>query len=186
MNIIRKKVFVLRGISGSGKSNQAKMIIAEELKLTENDKDVSLETLISNPLVRYCSADTYFMKEGVYEYDFSKINEAHDTCLKHYLEALTDPTNQLIVVDNTNTENWEYAPYTALARIYGYEVRIIEVHRDILTCIRENKHKVPASAIKAQYKRFEPTPSRFNVQIVRIGKLPNRLTRLYRWLFRRI
>ena len=184
MKPAKKKVFILRGISGSGKSKQARKIIVEELKLSGNNKNISLETFNSNPSITYCSADKYFMKEGEYIYDYSKIDDAHDACLKEYLEALSDPINQMIVVDNTHTESWEYAPYTALARIFEYDITIVEVHRDIMACIRENVHQVPANIIKAQYKRFQKTPTKFNVQIVKIGKLPNRLTRLYRWLFR--
>jgi hypothetical protein len=179
-----KRVYIFRGISGSGKSTETLRIVNDELEKIGEQQVSSLEDMISHQLVAYCSADAYFMNEGVYEYDFSKIGEAHDFCLRTFLDALNTETIRLIIVDNTNTETWEYAPYTALARVFNAEIIIIEVQRDILACIKENKHRVPASAIKAQLNRYERTPPIYKTRIITVGKLPNLVTRFYRWLFR--
>ena len=108
---------------------EAKKIIDEELERLGEEKVRSLEERNSNQVVAYCSADAYFMKNGFYKYDYSKIGEAHDSCLKKYVKALSSSTNRVIIVDNTHTKSWEYSPYTALARVYGCEVYIIEVYR---------------------------------------------------------
>ena len=56
------------------------------------------------------------------------------------------------------------------------------MYRDILACNRDNKHQVPANAIKAQLKRFEPTPKGLEKRVVIIGELPNRYVKFFRWL----
>ncbi len=184
MTDIRKKIFIMRGISGSGKSSEAQKIAKQESEKFNVKMLSPLEELDSDHVITYCSADAYFMKNGVYNYDYLRIGEAHNSCLKKYLKALSSSTNQVIIVDNTHTETWEYAPYTALARVYGYEICIVEVYRDILSCIRDNIHGVPVNAIKEQFKRFQPTPDRLNSKVVVVGELPNRLTRFFRWIFR--
>ena len=180
----RKKVYIMRGISGSGKSFEALKIIKEELRQMDEELLIPIEELDSDQPITYCSADTFFMINGGYHYDYSKIGEAHDSCLRKYFEALSSSTNRVIIVDNTHTELWEFAPYIALARVYGCEIYIVEVYRDILACIRDNKHQVPANAIKAQFKRFEPTPKGIEKRVVIVGELPNRFIRFVRWLFR--
>jgi hypothetical protein len=174
----------MRGLSGSGKTSEAWKIYIHESKKFNVKDPVPLEELDSDAVISYCSADEYFMKDGVYKYDYSRIGDAHDFCLRKYLKSLSSLTNRVIIVDNTNTETWEYTPYTALARVYGCEICIIEVYRDILACIRDNNHGVPSNAIKEQFKRYEPTPKGLNTRMVVIGELPNRLTRLFRWVFR--
>jgi tRNA uridine 5-carbamoylmethylation protein Kti12 len=174
----------MRGLSGSGKTSEAWKIYIHESKKFNVKDPVPLEELDSDAVISYCSADEYFMKDGVYKYDYSRIGDAHDFCLRKYLKSLSSLTNRVIIVDNTNTETWEYTPYTALARVYGFEICIIEVYRDILACIRDNNHRVPSNVIKEQLRRFEPTQKGLNTRVVIIGQLPNRLTRLFRWIFR--
>jgi len=55
-------MFLLRGVPGSGKSTISKRI----------------QQLYDTDCV--CSADDYFMKNGTYNYDNSKIQDAHKWC----------------------------------------------------------------------------------------------------------
>ena len=181
----KKRVFIFRGISGSGKSTIAKSIMKEELQEIRKEESVENELEIDK-IIKYCSADDFFMINGDYCYDYTKLSEAHDYCLEKYLEGLNSSTVRILIVDNTNTETWEYSPYTALARVFKCDINIIEVHRDIKDCITENKHKVPVEIIKAQYKRFKPTPQALNPRIIIVGKLPNQWIKFKRWLFREI
>ncbi len=50
-----------------------------------------------------CSADDYFMKDGVYHFNGGLIGKAHDWCMTKFLEALTSEAD-IVMVDNTNTQ----------------------------------------------------------------------------------
>lgn len=77
-----------------------------------------------------CSADSYFQRwlpEPSYEFDSSKLSEAHGECLRKFTEILyglslgvVDCEN--VVVDNTNSSLVEIAPYYSLAAAYGHSV----------------------------------------------------------------
>ena len=181
-----KKIFVMRGISGSGKSTVVEDIVKEELQRLAEKMGVPIKDLKAKEIIVICSADHFFMIDGTYQYNIDKIGEAHDTCLRKFLDAIFDPVIRVIFVDNTHTMTWEYAPYTAIARAFGFEIVIVEVHRDILACFRETGHGVPSSAIKVQYKRFEPTPTEYNRRVIIVGKLLNFWSRFIRWLFKRV
>ena len=109
---MKKKVFIMRGISGSGKSTMVKKIVKEELKLLTEERKTDIEDLIEENLVVICSADDFFMKNGNYEFDIEKISEAHDFCLRKYIDAIFGASIQIVFVDNTHTELWEYIPYS--------------------------------------------------------------------------
>jgi predicted kinase len=110
------KVIILSGVSGSGKSTLAAKLSAE------------------NGGAPIFSADSYFMKEGVYCFDPTKIGEAHKQCLRSFAWELNFQNDnwfqsrglvgETIIVDNTNTTALELAPYVALAQAYGYKVEI--------------------------------------------------------------
>lgn len=87
-----KKVIILSGISGSGKSTYGR-------KLLEG----ALWTSV-------CSADDYFMVGSEYRFDASKLSLAHGQCFKKFIDLLKGG-DQVVVVDNTNTSVVEIAPY---------------------------------------------------------------------------
>lgn len=109
-----KKVIIVRGIPGSGKSTYVK----------ENF-----------PKAQVCSADSFHVDKetGEYRYDFRKAGEAHATCLYNFIMALKLGRSE-IVVDNTNIQYWEYRNYIEIAELAGYDV---EVHETRLTDIRD-------------------------------------------------
>lgn len=78
-----------------------------------------------------------------------------------FLDALAART-PLVVVDNTNSQRWEYAPYAAAARACGYAVRVVEITvRDAETLRRvnaRNQHGVPLEAAQAMLARWEVDP----------------------------
>jgi hypothetical protein len=136
-----KKVIVLRGVPGSGKSKYALNITA------------------GNGPYRICSADQYFEQGGRYYFDPLKLPESHSFCFGIFLEALRDGYS-LIVVDNTNTHNWEYANYEKAAGLAGYKVEIVELRvstvDEIKLCFHRNIHGVPRDIIAKMAMDFEP------------------------------
>lgn len=86
---ITKTVYLLQSPSGGGKTTLSNKII-----------DFSREQQISCGV---CSADNYFMNNGKYEFDASKLYLAHSYC-KYQFEEFVKSKLSYIVVDNTNTD----------------------------------------------------------------------------------
>lgn len=138
------KVVIMQGVSGSGKST-----IAEQLMVACYD-------------ARCVSADLYFMQDGEYKFDQSLLGEAHKTCLRNFLETVTaDPSElpELLIVDNTNTQLWEMAPYIHAAAAYGHEVEVIRCVCPVEKAAGRNLHGVPEKAVQGMADRLEkPLP----------------------------
>jgi predicted kinase len=132
-----KKLYIVRGLPGSGKSTFA------------------LDLVGSDFLV--CEADKYFMVDGEYKFDGSKLKEAHESCrnlVETYMKdsLMNDQFYREIAVSNTFTQAWEMQPYLDLAKQYGYMVFTIIVenrHGGV------NQHGVPDEALTRMKDRFE-------------------------------
>ena len=129
-----KKLILLRGLPGSGKSTAAKLFQGSGYS-------------------SHYEADMYFINEetGEYQFDPSKLKLAHDWCAIQTQKAMVDeiPT---IVISNTFTQEWEMDNYRELAKMHDYQV---------FTLIVENRHGgvnvhgVPDDKLKAMEERFE-------------------------------
>ena len=134
--MIPKILTLVRGLPGSGKSTFAGFIW--------NDYAI-------------CEADKFFYdKEGNYNFDGSKIKEAHKWCQDSVYSAMilnhTAGLNNVIVVSNTFTQEWEMQPYYDLAEKYGYRVYSLIVenrHEGV------NEHGVPEEKLVQMKNRFE-------------------------------
>ena len=123
-----KELFLLRGLPGSGKSTLAKSLGGIHIE-----------------------ADQYFMEDGVYKFDGSKIKYAHNWCQDMVEHQMEDETDR-IVVSNTFTQEWEMEYYYKLADKYGYRVYSLIVenrHGGV------NEHGVPADKLEQMKNRFE-------------------------------
>jgi predicted kinase len=134
-----KTLYIVRGIPGSGKSTFAKRLVEHDFLVCESDK-------------------IYIDKEtGEYNFDFSKIKDAHKFCqetVETYMKdsLVNDQFYREIAVSNTFTQEWEMEPYIKLAEKYGYMV---------FTVIVENRHGgknihgVPEDKLQIMKDRFE-------------------------------
>lgn len=149
-----KKVFIMRGLPGSGKSHYVKNNLPE-LK----SEVIDLNWDIPVTLRAVVSADHFFENEkGEYNFNPSLLPEAHRACLKSFLDHLQNRVQE-VVVDNTNTQLWEMSPYVALGEAFGYEVKILHIRVDIETSVSRNTHGVPRRVIGEMWKRWEkPLP----------------------------
>lgn len=95
----------MRGVSGTGKSTLAK-------KLGKNG--VVLST------------DDYFMKDGVYDFNPKNLGIYHKMNQEKTKECMEKGISP-IVIDNTNSKEWEMKPYVMLADQYNYEIHIEEL-----------------------------------------------------------
>lgn len=136
------KLVVLRGLPGSGKSRYIRI---------NHDPDM-------NPGIVVCSADHFFMVDGQYKFQPYLIGQAHEECKRKVLRLMLAgcPT---IIIDNTNTQKWEYALYLDMAAAFGYKANIVEVGdrqpSSIETYAKRNIHGVPRHAIEAMARRWE-------------------------------
>jgi len=124
-----KRVIILRGISGAGKSTY---------------------TSRHFPGAMVCSADQYFISpDGNYKFDPKKLGSAHGSCKRKFKKAL-EALEPLVVVDNTNLRRADYKDYVRLAKDHGYEV-----YQVVLRTQYKNVHGVPESTLERMKKNFE-------------------------------
>jgi predicted kinase len=122
-----KELILLRGLHGSGKSTFAKLICNQHVEV-----------------------DMYFMQDGEYKFDATKLSDAHEWC-RDKTEAWMQKRYN-VVVSNTFTMEWEMMVYYELAERYGYRVHsiIMENRHDGV-----NEHGVPADKLEQMKNRFE-------------------------------
>ena len=123
-----KELFLLRGLPGSGKSTLAESLGGSHME-----------------------SDKYFTYEGKYEFDVTKLKDAHDWC-QNAVKVFMENKNKRVVVSNTFTQEWEMTHYFELAEKYGYRVHSLIVenrHGGV------NEHGVPEDKLKLMKKRFE-------------------------------
>ncbi len=110
---MERVVIINRAVPGSGKTTLTKSIVKE---LKSNNLDVAIH-----------STDEYFMENGRYMFDITKLEEYH----KKNLQQFTDSVKQgidVVICDNTNIAPWQTEPYTKVARENGYKVIIFTLN----------------------------------------------------------
>jgi tRNA uridine 5-carbamoylmethylation protein Kti12 len=133
-----KNLILVRGVPGSGKSTTAKLLGA------------------GGAGYAHFEADQYFMVDGKYKFDPTKLKEAHSWCRDSVEHAMllnhTTGHNSTIIVSNTFTQEWEMQAYYDLAKSWGYTVFSIIVenrHGGV------NEHGVPDEVLTKMKDRFE-------------------------------
>ena len=128
---MNKKLILVRGLPGSGKTTKAKSIINET-----KDQIILFE------------ADMFFMVDGKYVYDTNKVKDAHDWCRMQTACHLNKGVS--VVVANTFTTMAEIKPYIEIAEKYGANTVIIETNGKYTS-----EHNVPADVIEKMKNRWE-------------------------------
>ena len=123
-----KELFLLRGLPGSGKSTLAKSLGGKHFE-----------------------ADMYFVRDGEYQFDVTKLKEAHEWC-RSSVGGLMINEEPKLVVSNTFTQEWEMDAYYKLAERYGYRVYSLVVEN---RHGGENVHGVPVDKLEQMKNRFE-------------------------------
>lgn len=118
-------LLIIRGLPGSGKSTLAKTLGRFHVE-----------------------ADMFFVKNGIYQFDKTKIREAHEWCFNTVCDALRFKD---VVVSNTFTRIWEMQKYLDLPN----PKTVITVEGNY-----GNVHGVPPSVVEEMRKRWEPYANR--------------------------
>jgi len=123
-----KTLFLVRGVSNSGKTTVAKQLASVCL-----------------------AADDYFTDAfGNYNFDATKLNTAHEMCRERVKLYMTQDNN--IAVHNTFTTEKEMQPYFDLAKEFDYKVVSIIVERRHEGM---NSHHVPEETMKKQEAKLK-------------------------------
>jgi len=133
-----KKAYIMRGVPGSGKSTRAKEIASA----------------YSNSAIH--STDDLFAVGGEYRFDPSKLGEYHAENLRRFVGSLKSDV-ECVILDNTNSQLWEYDRYIRAAELHGYIVEIVRmpmVPAEVSFYL--NTHGVPLASIQAMIARWEP------------------------------
>ncbi len=150
-------VIIFRGPSGSGKTTLKDLLASIDFKIKVGDEalEPSMTPAIayakvlwgsiikSEHAMHICSADDFFMINGVYKFDAKLLGTAHATCLRNFSDLVKDPKN-VIIVDNTNCSLAEFVPYAALANAY----RSVQQHRQAVL-LPHGEHQQHASMVPA-------------------------------------
>ena len=100
-----------------------------------------------------CSADNYFtnMETGEYNYDISKIKDAHNSCKDSFINGIINNVSPIIIA-NTNQREWEFQFYLDKAAEFGYSVvsLVVENRHD-----NKNSHRVPLEKIEMMAKNIK-------------------------------
>jgi predicted kinase len=127
-------LLVIRGLPGSGKTTLAHTL---------------------SPHV--FAADDYFMVNGEYQYDRSKISLAHTKCYEDTTLALKEK-RPLVIVTNVFQKKHTIARYAKLASECGYKFFVVDLfdqnYNDMELAAR-NVHRVPIEEIARMRRDWE-------------------------------
>lgn len=130
-----KIAYIMRGVPGSGKSTIAARLAGD------------------NGVIH--STDQYFMVDGVYVYDPTKLQECH-TKNQTAFDASLQAGIPVVICDNTNVRLEHMRPYIEAANRHGYEVQIITVpHPDPAVAAARNTHGASLKTIERMIRRWE-------------------------------
>lgn len=139
------KLYLVRGLPGSGKTTFANTIGAEiDARVYEAD-----QWMVNS--------------DGVYEYNPSHLQYCHRMCLSHTRASLL--REESVIVANTFTRIWEMQSYFDLAHE-------LDIPCEVFVCpkVHPNIHRVPEETIKRMADRWEildvETVVMYNVDIL--------------------
>jgi predicted ABC-type ATPase len=135
---IKKKVVIMRGLQGSGKTTMAELLVGE------------------NGVIH--STDDYFVVNGKYFFDRTKLIENHAKNFAAFCESLKIGI-PMVICDNTNARVEHFQHYMQAAEKAGYMVSIMTMlHPTPEIAAERTVHNVPLHTIQNVLRLWEPYP----------------------------
>lgn len=173
-----KKVFILRGVPGSGKSTY----IAKKVKEIDEKFPVDVEVVSADHYFEECPHESDFAVEDFYQYhkkgctaekvykfDATRLGRAHRQCQDRFIELLSSNGAMFIFVDNTNTTIKELNSYVKACVGHDVEFVIVNIVCDPKVAATRNKHGVPVEKVLQMHERMTSAkiPDEWNQEIYR-------------------
>lgn len=130
-----QKLYIIRGIPGSGKSTYA-----NKLKTLLFEKGLS---------VTHFEADMFFMHDGKYQWNPKLIGLAHKWCFDNVFNSFDNGT-EAVIVANTFVKLEHLMPYINTANKHGFDVVVYRMNNNF-----KNIHNVPDESINRMKDGFE-------------------------------
>jgi len=122
-------LYLIRGLPGSGKSTLARKLVKEE---------------------NICEADQFFYQNGEYQFDRTRLADAHKLCQAKCAARMLHQTEP-VAVANTFVKRWEMDTYIQFAREANWNLVEITVKGPF-----QSIHHVPLATIERMKAQFEP------------------------------
>lgn len=123
-------LYIIRGISGSGKTTFAQKLLKEY------------------PSLSHYEADMYFYKNGVYNFDPKYLRAAHQWCFNSTEKDIK--AGKSVIVSNTFTQLWEMEKYIYLARYLDINLIVYKTIGNY-----QNIHNVPQESVDKMKARWQ-------------------------------
>lgn len=134
-----KELILVRGVPGSGKTTFARNLWSQ-----------GRENGISSAV---WEADMWMTDEqGNYKFDVSRLALCHQLCQQMVCCDMMTPVKRIYVA-NTFVRKWEADVYYALAKVWGYDVKVYRLEGNF-----ENVHGVPADKVAIMKSNMEIFP----------------------------
>ena len=134
-----RELILVRGVPGSGKSTYA-------LKCWSDDRSAGLSASV-------WEADMSMVDErGEYKFDPNRLKHCHQVCQQSVCVDMGWGVERIYVA-NTFIRKWEADVYYALAKVWGYDVKVIRLEGNF-----DNVHGVPRDRVnimKANMEHYE-------------------------------
>jgi tRNA uridine 5-carbamoylmethylation protein Kti12 len=161
-----KRVIIMRGVPGSGKSTAARMLasggregefwLEDKVTYFGSPEHFGDEHIEAERLTAIHSTDQYFVnKAGEYRFSPKRLWPNHNANYKAFRNSVDDDI-PLVIVDNTNTQRKEWKKYQDYAEDAGYWVSFhVMPHPSPKVAAARNTHGVPLDKIEQMIARFE-------------------------------
>jgi len=144
-----KKFYILRGVSGSGKTT-------------------FIKKFPKNAVIH--STDKFFYKNKRYRFDEKKLGFYHRKNYKEFLKSL-EKNKKFIVLDNTNLVYKNVKNYIKEAKKRGYKIILVDFKpKSPLWHYKRNVHKVSKKVIINQIKNYKKYKKSFKKDVNQVIK----------------
>ena len=142
-------LYILRGVSGSGKSTFSKRI-----------KNATIH-----------STDYYFYKNGIYIFNKKKLRDFHQKNFEEFKNSIKRKKRN-IIIDNTNLVYEFVKPYIKEAKKNNYRVILVDfIPKGRELHYEKNIHKVAKRVIKNQLRQYYKDRTKFIINVDRIIRI---------------